>query len=254
MNIWWEQCRIILKLKKAGLFEWQKFQGVDLGRFETCSEKPNAAFSICDLAPCKLRFKDEKMDPWILTPPRNLTEASSNDEFLWLLFLRTQAFHRPTSEIWVEWARKLAVLPNILYCRKVASVLSYFLQNCGECLNWEVWIPLFPLNNNNNNKAVYFVGVFFKYQVGRRSFQVFPYFVNLQKIELGKDELKIHVSRKMWRSRISGFLAPYKIMSVSQCIYAMLFCIMVHSTFETMQEWTKKWRFLTRNIQATFVR
>lgn len=38
-----------------------KFQGIDLGRFETCSKKLNAPFSICDLAPCELRFKDEKM-------------------------------------------------------------------------------------------------------------------------------------------------------------------------------------------------
>lgn len=32
-------------------------------------------------------------------------------------------------------------------------------------------------------------------------------------------------------------------MSVSQCIYAVLFCFTVHSTFQTTWEWTKKWGF-----------
>lgn len=72
--------------------------------------------------------------------------------------------------------------------------------------------------------------------VGRKSFWVIPYFVNLQKVWLGEDELKIHLSKKMWRSRIFNFLVHCKLMSVSQCIYAMLFCFAVHSTFQTMWE------------------
>ena len=83
--------------------------------------------------------------------------------------------------------------------------------------------------------------LFFKDVVGRRIFWVFPCFLNLQKVWLGEDELKIF--KTMWRSRISNFVVHCKLMSVSQCIYAMLFCFMAHSTFQTVWEWTKEWGF-----------
>lgn len=117
----------------------------------------------------------------------------------------------PTSDAWLEWTRKLAVLSNILL-RKVASALAYFLKNSGECFTWEVWLPLFPFNSNRKRDVQF---VFKKHLVGGQKVHLFPYFFEFSGSILGDDLLKMYLSRKMWRNRIPNFPVCCKFTGVS---------------------------------------
>lgn len=62
----------------------------------------------------------------------------------------------------------------------------------------------------------YFIYFFLRYVVQKRGF--WPLFYGFAEVWLGEGGLKIHLSEKMQRGRISNFLVHLKLTSVSQCI------------------------------------